>query len=193
MPKITIPTPAVAGIMAKLGTYVAREKSTRAAWFATNASIFANANDQGKADMLINLRNVHFWYLRFHPTEVQNAINQLIKDKPWVKAANGSFADFEELRSHIDNIIRGNQIQNMVIYDVALHIANFVNKTLLPNKYVYIHGKPHRHAKVIFPVINPMIRIKTKDYRIDRSLFPVMFNVLSTDEIEDFLCKFDIL
>lgn len=193
MATITTPTPAILEIIAKLGAYVAREKSVRAAWFATNAPIFTSANSQGKADMLINLKNDHFWYLRFHPTELQHAINLLIYDKPWVKAANGSFADFEALRSHIEKLIKGYQIQNMVVYDVALYIAYFVNKTLLPNKYVYLHGKPHRHAEVVLPVIISGINIKTKDYYIDRSMFPAMFNALTADEIEDFLCKFDKL
>lgn len=188
-----IPTPTVADIMTKLGNYVAKEKAARDAWFASNAKIFASANSQGKANMLINLSNAHFWYLRFHPTELQNAINQLIIDKPWDKAANGSFADFEALRGHIENLIKGNQIQNMVIYDVSLYIAYFVNKSLLPNKYVYIHGKPHRHAQVVLPVVIPRIIIKAKDYYIDHRSFPAMFNVLTADEIEDFLCKFDIL
>ena len=78
-------------------------------------------------------------------------------------------------------------IGDLVIYDVSLVIAYAVNNPLLlPKKYVYIHAKPKRNAKIVFPVILPGVSIKGNC--INYSILPAYLKKLSADEVEDLLC-----
>lgn len=109
--------------------------------------MFWTLTDQNKAAYLLSGKHPHFWYFRMSKKcgfSVSTVISKLTKDKPWDLAKQGKFSSFEDLRKHIDSLIRMPYIGDLVIYDVSLVIAYAVNNPLLLPKNMSIFMRSPR-------------------------------------------------
>lgn len=197
MKKLQYPQPSSKDIIRQADEYINNVRPQRNVNLANDAKTFNGLKtNREKAEMLMDKKYHwgHWWYLYvFHNQNgkaLNDTINELEKDKPWEAAMNGQFKDFEELHSHISQLVKKPGINNMVVYDLSTCIAYYVNHQLLPKDYVYIHSSQKEKAKAIMATINPKLDIKGKDFRIPYSSLGQFANGLTADEWEDLFCIF---
>lgn len=166
--------------------------------YTTNfLSTFSRAsNDDEKAMVLLTgeltlKRGNHMWYLwRFSRNwPSRDEILRRIKDYKLWAASVHHLSNFEDLYKFVWNTLNVSsipQIQQLVVYDVAAHLADLNGGHLKPKDYVYLHALPLSAAKVIQNngFMGGVI-IKAQNPIKDLSTH---FPSLPAYEIEDLLC-----
>lgn len=160
-------------------------------------STFSRAsNDDEKAMVLLTgeltlIRGNHMWYLwRFSRNwPSRDEILRRIKNYKLWAASVHHLSNFEDLYKFVWNTLNVPsipQIQQLVVYDVAAHLADLNGGHLKPKDYVYLHALPLSAAKVIQNngFMGGVI-IKAQNPIKDLSTH---FPSLPAYEIEDLLC-----
>lgn len=145
----------------------------------------------------------YLWRFRRNWQYRDELLKKISVKKIWTKKLNG-IQDFEELYKQVWETLNNPkipQIGQLVIYDIALHLAYIEHmegtKRLMPENHVYLHALPENafgdmkkkgllppNLKIIKGTI-PFIQFNTIPYNEISQCFPN----LSAAEIEDLFCQ----
>lgn len=157
------------------------------------AKIAAAKNDDDKAHILL-IGDIgwpigcHLWYLKLHDAIYKDLINEIIARKLWATPL-ASYSSFEDLYYWLNSWMKRPYINQLAIYDVALHIINAQGATsLLPRDVVYVHAKPMLGLKDAYNKGYIAYKPKGNKMQIDRAKLPE-FNPMDSYYIESFLCQ----
>lgn len=102
-------------------------------------------------------RNGHLWCYS----------NDAIKEvESWLTGLNvinnpnfQSFGSFEELYDYVEeHIIEKKGVGAVMVYDVALYLGERMEPQVVPQEYVYVHGKLMDTARHLFKLMNLTLR-----------------------------------
>lgn len=137
-------------------------------------------------------RNMHLWCYR---NDAIDSVERWLEDLNVIEHPNfQSFRNFEELYDYVEeNIIGIEGVGAVMVYDVALYLGERMKPQVVPQDFVYVHGKLIDAARYLFELINPPFRKIMKGHRIGIEHFEPL-NIASLDRqytaraIEEWLC-----
>ena len=137
-------------------------------------------------------RNRHLWCYR---NEVIDSVERWLADLNVINNPNFlSFRNFEHLYDYVEeNIIGIKGVGAIMVYDVALSLGERMKPQVIPQEYVYVHGKLIDAARHLFCLMNLPLRKVKKGHRIGIEHFAPL-NINSLDKqyaaraIEEWLC-----
>ena len=138
-------------------------------------------------------RNRHLWCYR---NDAIDSVEHWLTDLDVINNPNfKSFESFEELYDYVEeNIIGIKGVGAVMVYDVALCLGERMEPQVVPQEYVYVHGKLVNDARQLFGMMNLPLRTVKRRYRINISYFEPL-NIASLDKqyaaraIEEWLCN----
>ena len=105
------------------------------------------------------------------------------------------FGSFEELYDYVEEHIIGIEgVGAMMVYDVALYLGERMEPQVVPQEYVYVHGKLIDTARHLFKLMNLTLRKVKRGHRISIAYFDPL-GIKSLDKqyaaraIEEWLCN----
>ena len=137
-------------------------------------------------------RNGHLWCYS----------NDAIKEvESWLEGLNvgmnhnfQTFGSFEDLYEYVEkHIIKKKGVGAMMVYDVALYLGERMEPQVVPQEYVYVHGRLMDAARHLFELMNPPRKEVLCGHRISISCFEPL-GIASLDKqyaaraIEEWLC-----
>ena len=137
-------------------------------------------------------RNGHLWCYS----------NDAIKEvESWLEGLNvgmnrnfQSFGSFEELYDYVkEHIIEKKGVGAVMVYDVALYLGERMEPQVVPQEYVYVHGRLIDTARHLFELMNLPWQEVLCGHRISISCFEPL-GIASLDKqyaaraIEEWLC-----
>jgi hypothetical protein len=140
-------------------------------------------------------RDNHMRYLwRFPKNEpYRKKILKKIDDLKLWKISFAGFKSFEDLYDYVWDSLNNPkipQIGQLVIYDVALHLA-YIEGTnrLMPKDLVYLHALPHNAYEILLSKGVLPSSFKKSSTKIDLALLVPLFPGLTAYQIEDLFCQ----
>ena len=137
-------------------------------------------------------RNGHLWCYS----------NDAIKEvESWLEGLNvgknrnfQTFGSFEKLYDYVkEHIIGIEGVGAVMVYDVALYLGDRMEPQVVPQEYVYVHGRLIDTARHLFKLMNLTLRKVKRGHRISISCFEPL-GIASLDKqyaaraIEEWLC-----
>lgn len=138
-------------------------------------------------------RNRHLWCYR---NDAIDSVEHWLMDLDVINNPNfRSFESFEELYDYVEkNIIGIKGVGAVMVYDVALCLGERMEPQVVPQEYVYVHGKLFNAARQLFVLMNQPLRTVKRRYCINISYFePMGIGALdkryAARAIEEWLCN----
>lgn len=137
-------------------------------------------------------RNGHLWCYS----------NDAIKEvESWLEGLNvgmnrnfKKFGSFEELYDYVkEHILEKKGVGTVMVYDVALYLGERMEPQVVPQEYVYVHGRLIDTARHLFELMNLTLRKVKRGHRISIAYFDPL-GIKSLDKqyaaraIEEWLC-----
>lgn len=115
-------------------------------------------------------RNKHLWCYR---NDAIDSVERWLTDLDVIHNPNFmSFDSFEELYDYVEkNIIGIKGVGAVMVYDVALCLGERMESQVVPQEYVYVHGKLIDAAHHLFGLMNLTLRMVKHGHRISISYF----------------------
>lgn len=137
-------------------------------------------------------RNRHLWCYR---NDAIDSVEHWLMDLDVINNPNfKSFESFEELYDYVEKHIIGIKgVGAVMVYDVALCLGERMEPQVVPQKFVYVHGKLIDAATHLFSMMNLSLRMVKLGHRISIKHFEPL-NITSLDKqyaaraIEEWLC-----
>lgn len=105
-----------------------------------------------------------------------------------------TFGSFEELYAYVEKHIIGIEgVGVVMVYDVALYLGERMKPQVVPQEYVYVHGKLIDAARHLFKLMNLTLRKVKRGHRISIAYFDPL-GIKSLDKqyvaraVEEWLC-----
>ena len=105
-----------------------------------------------------------------------------------------TFDSFENLYDYVEeHIIMKKGVGAMMVYDVALYLGERMEPQVVPQEYVYVHGRLIDTARHLFELMNLTLRKVKRGHRISIAYFDPL-GIKSLDKqyaaraIEEWLC-----
>lgn len=138
-------------------------------------------------------RNRHLWCYR---NDAIDSVERWLTDLDVIYNPNFmSFDSFEELYDYVKkNIIGIKGVGAVMVYDVALCLGERMEPQVVPQEYVYVHGKLIDAARHLFSLMNLTLRMVKHGHRISISYFePLGIETLdkryAARAVEEWLCN----
>lgn len=138
-------------------------------------------------------RNSHLWCYR---NAAIDSVERWLADLDIIKNPNfKSFDSFEELYDYVEKHIIGIKgVGAVMVYDVALCLGERMEPQVVPQEYVYVHGKLIDAARHLFSLMKMPLRAVKRVHRISISYFePLGIETLdkryAARAIEEWLCN----
>lgn len=138
-------------------------------------------------------RNRHLWCYR---NDAIDSVEHWLMDLDVIHNPNFmSFDSFEELYDYVEKHIIGIKgVGAVMVYDVALCLGERMESQVVPQEYVYVHGKLVNAACHLFSLMNLTLRMVKYGHRISISYFePLGIETLdkryAARAIEEWLCN----
>lgn len=138
-------------------------------------------------------RNRHLWCYR---NEAIDSVKHWLKDLDVIYNPNFmSFDSFEELYDYVKkNIIGIKGVGAVMVYDVALCLGERMEPQVVPQEYVYVHGKLIDVARHLFCLMKMPLHTVKRGHRISISYFEPL-GIVALDRryaaraVEEWLCN----
>lgn len=138
-------------------------------------------------------RNSHLWCYR---NAAIDSVERWLADLDIIKNPNfKSFDSFEKLYDYVEkNIIGIKGVGAVMVYDVALCLGERMEPQVVPQEYVYVHGKLIDVARHLFGLMKVPLRTVKHGHRISISHFePLGIETLdkryAARAVEEWLCN----
>lgn len=138
-------------------------------------------------------RNRHLWCYR---NDAIDSVERWLTDLDVIHNPNFmSFRNFEELYDYVEkNIIGIKGVGAVMVYDVALSLGERMKPQVVPQEYVYVHGKLIDAARHLFCLMKMPLHTVKRGHRISISYFEP-FGIAALDRryaaraVEEWLCN----
>ena len=178
--------------MEQLSHYIDYVKNTREPMDIGMSSAYEIARGVNNTMAPEAKRNGHLWCYS------NDAINKV---ESWLEGLNvgmnrnfQTFGSFEELYDYVEEHIIGIEgVGAVMVYDVALYLGERMEPQVVPQEYVYVHGRLIDTARHLFELMNLPWKEVLCGHRISISCFEPL-GIASLDKqyaaraIEEWLC-----
>ena len=138
-------------------------------------------------------RNKHLWCYR---NDAIDSVERWLTDFDVIHTPNFmSFDSFEELYDYVEkNIIGIKGVGAVMVYDVALCLGERMDPQVVPQEYVYVHGKLIDAACHLFGLMKMPLHTVKRGHRISISYFDALgigalYRRYAARAIEEWLCN----